>query len=116
VQKQVEQMLSSFQTKTISKVDELGSGNKQGSQGGLTYKAMDTNRNLFCWGGMCRRVSKDWEFPNKMTLQTAFHRYFLVDHKSGVGQLRYLKESDMCSQKKRKKKHIEPKMFDEVHD
>ena len=99
VQKQVEQMLSSFESKIISKVDELGGQNKQGSQGGLSYEAMGANRNLFCWGGMYRRVPKDWEFPNKMTLRTAFHRYFLVDHKSGVGPLRFLKASDMCRQK-----------------
>jgi hypothetical protein len=99
VQKQVEQMLISFESKIISNVDELGGEIKQGSQGGLSYEAMGANRNLFCWGRMYRRVPKDWEFPNKMTLRTAFHRYFLVDHKSGVGPLRFLKASDMCRQK-----------------
>ena len=93
VQTQVEQMLSTFETKIISKVDELGGGvRKDTTQGGLSYQLTEGGGKLFCWGGMYQRVPEDWAFPNKMTLQNAFHRYFLVDHKSGVGPLKISKD------------------------
>ena len=34
-----------------------------------------------------------------MTLRTAWHRYFLVDHQSGVYQLRHLTAKDLVNQK-----------------
>ena len=54
---------------------------------------------LFFWDGSFRRIPQDWAFPNKMTLRTAWHRYFLVDHQSGVCQLRHLTAKDLVNQK-----------------
>ena len=47
---------------------------------------------------MYRRVPEDWIFPNKMTLRTAFHRYFLFDHKLSVCPLKNLTSPDMAKQ------------------
>ena len=103
VQKQVETMLSTFQDKIIKKVDALGT-DKSTYNGDGTYKNQvpfgrcDHGGRWFFWEGIYRRVPEDWVFPNKMTLRTAWHRYFLCDHESGVCPLKYLTASDMKKQ------------------
>ena len=86
VQKQVEDMLASFESKIITKVDAIG--NAPGSFGKDKTKSNDPPRKWYYWDGLYRRVPADWVFPNKMTLRTAFHRYFLFDHKLGVCSLK----------------------------
>lgn len=101
VQKQVQEMLSCFQDKIIKKVDSLGSKRTIESScndiaspfGGTSHGGR-----WFFWGGAYRRVSEDWVFPNKMTLRSAWHRYFVPDHESGICALRYLTGTDMVKQ------------------
>ena len=101
VQKQVESMLSTFQDKIIQKVDAI-STNKT-SQSGMSgpgkgpnpFGGTDHGGRWFFWRGAYRRVPEDWVFPNKMTLRTAWHRYFLMDHESGVCPLKYLTATDL---------------------
>ena len=96
VQKQVEQMLTSFEANMITKLDSLGDGKlKDGTD---TASGTTSNHNggrWYHWGGKYRRVPHDWVFPNKMTLRTAWHRWFLVDHTNQVCPQRYLSSTDL---------------------
>ena len=98
-------MLSSFQDKIIKKVDEIGDADKK-SYG---PSSSTTNRKhpfggtrhagrWFYWDGAYRRVPEDWVFPNKMTLRSAWHRYHLMDHESGVCPLKFLTATDVVKQ------------------
>ena len=101
VQKQVEQMLTCFQDKIIKKVDSLGSKRSNDSSScdiGSPFGGTSHGGRWFFWGGAYRRVSEDWVFPNKMTLRSAWHRYFVPDHESGICALRYLTGTDMVKQ------------------
>jgi len=97
-------MLSTFQDKIIQKVDAI-STNKT-SQSGMSgpgkgpnpFGGIDHGGRWFFWRGAYRRVPEDWVFPNKMTLRTAWHRYFLMDHESGVCPLKYLTATDLKKQ------------------
>ena len=104
VQKQVEHMLSDFQDKIIKKVDELG-GDKDGLKSSSSansrknpFAGTENDGRWFHWGGGYRRVPEDWVFPNKMTLRSAWHRYHLMDHESGVCPLRFLTTMDVVKQ------------------
>ena len=52
----------------------------------------------FYWSEVCQPVPEDWVFPNKMTLWTAWHRHYLLDHESEVCPLKFLMTSDMIKQ------------------
>ena len=97
-------MLSTFQDKIFKKVDALCTNDKN-CNGDGTYKSLvpfgggtDHGGRWFFWEGAYRRVPQDWVFPNKMTLRTAWHRYFLLDHESGVCPLKYLTATDLKKQ------------------
>ena len=97
VQKQVEQMLTSFEANVITKLDSLGDG-KERKDGTPDDTCPTRNHNggrWYHWGGKYRRVPHDWVFPNKMTLRTAWHRWFLVDYSNKVCPLRYLTSTDL---------------------
>ena len=97
-------MLTAFQTKIIKKVDELAGVNKDALMDSSStsrkhpFGATGHGGRWFQWGGAYRRVPEDWIFPNKMTLRTAWHRYHLVDHESGVCPLKNLTTSDVSKQ------------------
>ena len=96
VQKQVEQMLTSFEANMITKLDSLG--DQKLKDGTDTAGGTTSNHNggrWYHWGGKYRRVPHDWVFPNKMTLRTAWHRWFLVDHTNQVCPLRYITSTDL---------------------
>ena len=101
VQKQVEQMLVSFESNIIKKLEPLSNGttnnkNENSSRDSESYPTRNhTGGKWYHWGGKYRRVPHDWKFPNKMTLPTAWHRWFLEDHKNQVFPLSYLTSTDL---------------------
>ena len=97
VQKQVEEMLTSFESRIITKVDAIGNASSSSNKNHVNKPGGSPGK-WYYWDGLYRRVPEDWVFPNKMTLRTAFHRYFLFDHTSGVGPLKNLEATDMAKQ------------------
>ena len=99
VQHQVEDMLMSFERRVINKFDELKSA------AGNFIPASDSDIGNVCpapgggvwyhWGGQYRRVPHDYEFPNKMTLKTAWLRYFLPDRVNNISPMRYFSGTDL---------------------
>ena len=99
VQKQVEQMLVSFESNVIKKLETFGATSKNENSSSNESESSPTRNHTggkwYHWGGKYRRVPHDWEFPNKMTLRTAWHWWFLEDHKNQVCPLRYLTSTDL---------------------
>ena len=96
VQKQVQDILTSFEENVITKLEGLGGESR------LTNKNQDssTPTNIsggkrYHWGRKYRRVPYDWTFPNKITLCTAMHWWFLVDEAKEVCPPRYLTSTDL---------------------
>ena len=105
VQTQVEHMLSSFQNKIIKKIEEIGDDNDKsndpsnsGTNEKYPFGGTGHAGQWFYWGGAYRRVSEDWVFPNKMTLQSVWHKYHPLDHESGVCPLKFLTATDVIKQ------------------
>ena len=104
VLKQVDHMLSESQDKIIKKVYKFGS-NKDDD---ICSKGRCCNKNSFggtvhsgrwfYWSRVHWGVTEDWGLPNKITLQTTWRRYHLLDHESGVWLLKFLTTSDMIKQ------------------
>ena len=94
-------MLVSFEPNVIKKLETLRNGttNNKNDNSSRDFESCPTRNHTggkWChWGGKYRRVLHDWEFPNKMTLRTAWHQWFLEDHKNQVCPLRYLKSTDL---------------------
>ena len=97
-------MLSSFQDKNIKKVEELG-GNNVSSKYSLSCTKRKNpfggTRHVgrwFYWGGTYQWIPEDLVFSNKMTLQSACHRYYLLDHESGatMQDMNYFLGTLMC--------------------
>ena len=95
VQHQVESMLRNFESKVIKKLDAFSESDGKdetklsSGPGGLWYH----------WGGQYRRVPRDYEFPNKMTLKSAWVRYFLPDNVKKIGPMRYFTGTDLVNVK-----------------
>ena len=97
VQHQVEKMLSSFESRVVTKLDSLkqksSSSTDECSPNGLS--ATIEGGRWYHWEGHYRKVPSDWNFPNKMTLRTAIHRYYLPDLMNDICPLKYLTGTDV---------------------
>ena len=70
VQSQVKDMLQSFESRIIKKFDECNP-TKSEANGSDVIGSSPSGGKWYIWGGQYRRVPRDFQFPNKMTLKTA---------------------------------------------
>ena len=104
VQHQVEQMLQSFETRVVTKIDSLQKKEESSSSTtGCDAMAISGSSSTieggrwYHWKGAYRKVPVDWNFPNKMTLRTAVLRYYLADHTNGICPLKYITGTDVIN-------------------
>ena len=97
VQHQVERILSSFESRVVTKLDSLKQKSSSSTNGcspnGLS--ATIEGGRWYHWERHYRKVPSDWNFPNKITLHTAMHRYYLPDQMNGIYPLKYMTGTDV---------------------
>ena len=106
VQKQVHNMITNFESRIIKKFDEFSNTKNQdstGKQDGIYQQGDPGGSRLFHWGDKFRRVPQNFTFPTKMTLKSAWIRYFLPNKETNVGPLRYLTGADLTKVKNGRK-------------
>ena len=105
VKNQVEQMLHSFESRGVTKIDSLQKKEESSSSVTPGDDAMTIGGSSstieggrwYHWKGAYRKVPVDWNFPNKMTLRTAVLRYYLADHTNGICPLKYITGTDVIN-------------------
>ena len=102
VRERFTELFTEFESKVMDKIS--ASDKNTNSESHVSSSTLQPRIGTHFWSGKFRRVPETWDFPMKMTLNTAWSRYHLIDHKHNLCATKHLTGTDVYEVRRGRRK------------